>query len=337
MKYADIKAMMAEIAPVIREYTASAIAPLVERIGELEKQIASLPVPRDGKDADEDAIVERVTAKMAGEIAQVRAAIDAIQIPEIPDVEGMIAGAIDAINEQRNQDMTEVRALIEEVDGRIDSLPQPRDGKDADPEEIRGMVAEEVSKAIEALPKPQDGKSVTVEDVRPLIEECVSVAVSAIPKPKDGRGIKELLIDRDGNLVVTLDDGDLWRVGHVVGKDADMPAIMKAIETQVKEAVAAIPKPQDGKDGVGFDDMRMEEREDGCFLVFERGETVKEFRVPVVIDRGVYSAGRLYRRGDGVTWAGSFWIAQEDTTEKPDTGKGWRLAVKKGRDGKDAK
>lgn len=337
MKYADIKAMMAEIAPVIREYTASAIAPLVERIGELEKQIASIPVPRDGKDADEDAIVERVTAKMAGEIAQVRAAVDAIPIPEIPDVEGMIAGALDAINDQQAQDAAQVRVLIDEVNSRIDNLPEPKDGKDADPEEIRALVVEEVSKAIDAIPKPQDGKSVTVDDVRPLVDKCVSAAVAAIPKPKDGRGIKELLIDRDGHLVATLDDGEVWRVGNVVGKDADMPAILKAIESQVKEAVAAIPKPKDGVDGVGFDDMRMEEREDGCYLVFQRGEVVKAFRVPVVIDRGVYSAGKVYRKGDGVTWAGSFWIAQEDTSEKPDTGKGWRLAVKKGRDGKDVK
>ena len=60
-----------------------------------------------------------------------------------------------------------------------------------------------------------------------------------------------------------------------------------------------------------------------------------EFSLPVVLDKGVYKAGEGYQAGDGVTWAGSFWIAQEDTTEKPDGGKGWRLAVKRGRDGKD--
>src|SRR5690606_27563984 len=112
MKYADIKAMMAEIAPVIREYTAAAVAPLSERLDAIEAQLASLPAPRDGKDAGEEAVADRAAAKLADEIAEIRAAIDAIQTPEIPDVEGMLAGAIDAINEQRNQDMTEVRALI---------------------------------------------------------------------------------------------------------------------------------------------------------------------------------------------------------------------------------
>lgn len=44
--------------------------------------------------------------------------------------------------------------------------------------------------------------------------------------------------------------------------------------------------------------------------------------------------GVKYLEGDGVTWGGSFWIAQKDTATKPDGGE-WRLAVKKGRDGKD--
>jgi hypothetical protein len=63
-----------------------------------------------------------------------------------------------------------------------------------------------------------------------------------------------------------------------------------------------------------------------------------EARPRSVIDRGVFKDGTEYDKGDGVTWGGSFWIAQRDTQSKPDAGNGdWRLAVKKGRDGKDAK
>jgi hypothetical protein len=63
---------------------------------------------------------------------------------------------------------------------------------------------------------------------------------------------------------------------------------------------------------------------------------VRQYRLPIVRDLGVWREG-TYRKGDGVTWGGSFWIAQDETTDKPDGpgGKGWRLAVKKGRDGKD--
>jgi hypothetical protein len=54
-----------------------------------------------------------------------------------------------------------------------------------------------------------------------------------------------------------------------------------------------------------------------------------------VIDRGVWREGQ-YKAGDAVTWAGSLWIAQKDTDAKPDSGDGWRLSVKRGRDGKAA-
>lgn len=110
-----------------------------------------------------------------------------------------------------------------------------------------------------------------------------------------------------------------------------------AIGTKALEEVrdlARLPGPR-GKDGFGFDDLDMVENERGVFLRFKRGDEMKEFRLPIVTDRGVWKEG-TYRKGDGVTWGGSFWICQVDeTSDKPDSGKGFRLAVKKGRDGKD--
>lgn len=58
----------------------------------------------------------------------------------------------------------------------------------------------------------------------------------------------------------------------------------------------------------------------------------------VVLDRGVYQSGRTYEKGDGVTFGGSFWIAQDATSEKPGDGATkWRLAVKAGREGREGK
>jgi collagen type III alpha len=60
--------------------------------------------------------------------------------------------------------------------------------------------------------------------------------------------------------------------------------------------------------------------------------------VPTVIDRGVFRDGEKYGKGDGVTWGGSFFIAKKDEpTGKPGESDDWRLAVKRGRDGKDVK
>jgi hypothetical protein len=96
-----------------------------------------------------------------------------------------------------------------------------------------------------------------------------------------------------------------------------------------------------GIDGLGFDDLTLALDEDGrtIKLCFVRGDVEKvfEMRLPVVYDRGVYQAERAYQQGDAVTWGGSLWIAQRDTTGKPGDGSpDWRLAVKKGRDGGDA-
>lgn len=191
-----------------------------------------------------------------------------------------------------------------------------------------------VAAAVAALPPAEPGKSVTVDDVAPMLAELVDKAVDALPAPekgKDGLGIKELLINRDGSLVATMTDGSVRTIGPVVGKDVDMDAI----ERSIAEKFAALPKPQDGVDGVGFDDMLCEVREDGVYLVWEKGDLVKEARLPVPLDRGVWKSEAAYKPGDGVTWGGQFWICQAETVEKPGTDAGWRLAVKKGRDGKD--
>jgi len=52
------------------------------------------------------------------------------------------------------------------------------------------------------------------------------------------------------------------------------------------------------------------------------------------VDRGVWSAGLVARKNHGVTHEGSYWICQKATMEKPGHNSDWRLAVKRGRDGK---
>jgi len=75
-------------------------------------------------------------------------------------------------------------------------------------------------------------------------------------------------------------------------------------------------------------------------MSFTQGEVrhTYELQFPVAIYRGVFKAGETYQYGDLVTWGGSLWHAEKETGEKPDGPEsGFRLAVKKGRDGKDAK
>ncbi len=90
-----------------------------------------------------------------------------------------------------------------------------------------------------------------------------------------------------------------------------------------------------GMDGLGFDNLEGVYDEYGRLtLRCVSGDRVKEWRVPGMVDRGVYKAGEVYLKGDGATFGGSFFIAQQETSDKPETSNAWRLAVKHGREGK---
>jgi len=133
-------------------------------------------------------------------------------------------------------------------------------------------------------------------------------------RPAPTMALAGLVIDRSGNLVAPLADGTVRDLGPVVGKDG-----------------------APGADGVGFDDLSFEhDGERGFTLRFIRGDQTKEFAftIPVVLDRGVFQKDATYQKGDAVSWGGSLWIAQADTGSAPGDGADWRLAVKKGRDGK---
>jgi hypothetical protein len=321
----------------------------------VDEAVAALPPARPGKDADPEAIratiAEAVAALLPAEPgkdadpAEIRRMVDeavAALPPARPGrdadpevIKAMVAEAVAALppaEPGRDADPVEIRRMVNEA---VAALPPAEPAKDADPDVTADLVRAEVAKAVGALPKPQDGKSVTLEDVVPLIAQEVEKAVGAIPAPKDGVGLAGALIDRSGALVVTLTNGDVKTLGAVVGRDADAVAI----ERSIAEKVAALPKPRDGADGLGFDDLDVIYDGARSFtLRFMRGDQTKEFGfdVPVMIYRGVFKDGESYAAGDTVTWGGSLWHCDEPTGEKPGDGqKGWRLAVKRGQNGKD--
>lgn len=235
-----------------------------------------------------------------------------------------------------------IRSFVaEQVHAAVAALPVAKDGADGapgasvDPAEVAAMVSAAVKQEVAGLPAPKDGQSVTVQDVTPLILAELQKAVAAIPPAKDGVGFVGTLIDRSGHLIVTCSDGATKDVGLVVGRDVDLDAVKRLI----LEEVAKIPHPTDGidgKDGLGFDDMAPVYDESGHLILrFARGDQVKDVHVPCLVDRGVYRPDVSYVKGDGATFGGSFWIAHREAPGKPgESESGWRLAVKKGADGK---
>ena len=177
----------------------------------------------------------------------------------------------------------------------------------------------------------------------PLLERIAELEAREIPVPLKGdRGEagRDGADGKDGDSV-SVDDVERMVESKVSGWALDFERRAQGV---LERAVDRIPRPADGKDGrdgvdgLGFDDLSVDhDGERRIALKFTRAGICKEFAVelPVVLDRGVYKPDSEYQKGDAVTWGGSLWIAQKDgPASKPGEDSGWRLAVKKGRDGK---
>jgi hypothetical protein len=270
---------------------------------------------RNGKDADPEVIR-----------AEVAKAVAAIPVPK----DGKDA---EPLNEE---------VVIAKILAKIPAPKNGADGKDADPEFIRA----EVAKAVAVLPKPKDGEpgkdgeSVHPDTVRLMVAEEARKAFSSIQIPKDGEP------GRDGRDAVELD------ILPEIDEAKSYPRGTYARHRKGLWRSVANTKGMRGWECIvaGVEDINCEQRGDRT-LVFtaqmsDGDPFVKEFTFPVVIYREIYRPETEYRKGDAVTYGGSFWVALVDLpTKKPGdptdgtdgTPQQWRLAVKKGAPGKDSK
>lgn len=327
----DLDRLVREFAPVVREFVSDSNIDLIARIKALE----------DGT----------VVAELRSEVLSLKGELEILRSRPEPDITPVVKSAVDEAiaaiplpqdgKDGQSVTVDDIWPLVaEELAKAVASIPVPQDGSDGkdgasvDPLDVEAMVA----KAVSEIPKPQDGKSVTVEDLEPLIATEVTKAVEAIPPAKDGVGVVSALIDRDGHLIVTLSDGATKDVGAVVGRDADLDDMHRTIVAELEKW----PRPKDGKDGLGFEDMDVIYDDLGHMTVtFERGDIVKTWPMHNPVFAGVFKEGTAYRRGALVQFGGHVWTAKDDTdgSVKPDehTADGkrvWVLSVRRGREGK---
>lgn len=214
-------------------------------------------------------------------------------------------------------------ARIEVLERTLAERPEPtagkdgRDGKDGASvglDDVLPALQDQVREFLESIPAPQDGK-----DGRDGADGKDGAPGERGEPGRDGLDVKDLFRADGGRLVAVMSDGTTKDLGVFIGKDGE-PGQDGA-------------DGKDGADGLGFEDMDFEQDEHGRMTAkFQRGDVVKSTRLPGIVDRGPYKSGERYEKGDAVSYGGSLWIAQDVTDEKPDGGKGWRLAVKKGRD-----
>lgn len=251
----ETRAMMEDVAAVMKSLVSNAVTPIVSRLDALEKRLSDLPVPKDGKDANVHEIAALAAAALLPDIMEVRAMVEALPAPvEMPNIPDMIS---EALAESEGRVLMQCNAMVDKrVELEVAALPPAEKGKDADPVEVAAQIAAEVERAVAALPVPKDGKSITIDDVRPLIDETVTKAVTLIPVPKNGvdgkdgrNGLDAVKFFRDdkGHLIVVKSDGSTDDLGEYVGKDGKDIGL-EVLEKMIAEKVDKIAPPEIERD-----------------------------------------------------------------------------------------
>lgn len=170
---------------------------------------------------------------------------------DLDDIADVVSGAVKAATAPlivRNAELASENADLAKRLAALEQREMPSLEGYVTVEGVGGIVADAVSAAIAEIPIPQDGKSVEPE----LVQAIVNKVVAALPAPEKGDrglGIKDLLIDREGQLVATFDDGSTKALGRVVGKDADpLPVdpeqVANVVRIEVEKAVSSLPDPE---------------------------------------------------------------------------------------------
>lgn len=233
-----------------------------------------------------------------------------------------------------------------------------------DPVEFGKQIALIVKEATAPLLKRiEQLENVKPDTVTIDVDQIAKAAAELIPVPKDGKdgldgadgkdGLdgSDGLIGQKGADGVNGRDGKDGKDGESVSAETVIASVSASFERRFSDmqlswerqardtfekAVDRIPIPKDGvngKDALPVESIGIVQ--DGRDVVIKLGDTKHVIKLDTVIDRGVWREAE-YEKGDAVTYGGSLWIAQDSGDHgAPGTSKAWRLAVKKGRDGKD--
>ncbi|XUA20712.1 phage gp6-like head-tail connector protein [Citrobacter sp. OP27] len=210
-----------------------------------------------------------------------------------------------------------------------------------------------VVSAVQALPAPAAGKSVTVDDVKPMLEKLVKTAVSEITVPDAPElpdinalvtaAVQALAVPEPSKNGTDGRDALQLEVAPFIDKEKSYPRGSYATHAgglwRSYEKTYGMRGWECLVDGVsGIDVANADERNFTVTVTRASGAVeTKTFAVPTLIYRGVFKAGEVYKPGDTVTWGGSMWHCDEESADKPgeNGSKGWTLATKRGRDGRD--
>lgn len=322
----------------------------------LEEIVAAIPVPKNGKDGIDAPTLEEIVRAVEDNLPMteiVAEVVKHIPIPkdgrDAPTLEEIVSAVPVAKEGRPGRDAP----TLEEI---VAAIPAPKDGKDAPSldeiaSEIVPVIKDAVAAAVNEIPKPKDGRDApSLEEIvksipqpkdgedAPTMEDIVAEVIKLIPPPRDG------LKGDPGRDALQLD------VREEIDKERRYPrGTFASYEGGLIRAVRPTDPIVDSLEAAGWSIVvsgivsEEEELLDGG-RILKRTTTytggkkfIREHILKTQINRGIWMTDKEYQSGDVVTWDGAQWCADEDTSKKPGTDdSGWRLIVKRGRDGKDA-
>lgn len=324
--------MIAKIAPILEQFCAGVLDTVSKAHEALTKRLAAAEDRLDGVTAAR-AVADKATAEeldaLRKGMTEAAEAADAADAAHKIDITALRSETQEAIGELREAARASAEALCEQlaqlsasVGTQIEALREAmaehvaevlRDRLAAFPtaEQVAALVptAEQVAALV---PRPADGKSVAREDVQAMVEEVARgfalPTAESIAEALDAKHVARWALDFE-----------------------------RRAQDVLQRAVDRMPKPRDGEDGLGFDDIEFEyDGKRTWTIAVQRGERRKaqSFKVPAMMYQKIFSETALYDQGDVVTWAGSAWVALKDAPQgTPGRSHDWQLLVKKGRDG----
>lgn len=246
----------------IRSWVSSELKALTELFDERIRQI---PTPEKGDKGDKGESIKGDKGDPAdpAEIQELRTQIRVLEerIRQAPTPETSIMDLRRAVS-------GEIESVLAHFNERLDKLPTPKDGKDAEVDyaSIRNFINEEVAK----IPPPKNGKDAEPVDVdsiearliqtvhaecahvNGLIKDEIAAAVQALPPPPKGDPGKDGIVPTD-KIVSEIDYQITQRIAAIPapkdGKDAvvDYELLKRHLMDEVQRAVSEIPKPKDGE------------------------------------------------------------------------------------------
>jgi hypothetical protein len=212
-----------------------------------------------------------------------------------------IAECINAAIQERTDGLKAENArLMQQVETLVKRVEELEAREVPAVEEIAADLTALVERRIASIDVPE------VEFDFAAMEKRIEESLANRLRGQDGVGISEA-IKKDGRLILILTNGKTLDVGRVDGETFTLD---------------------------DFDIVRTDERT--IEMSFTRGEVKHTFELsfPVPHYKGVWKSEVGYAEGDCVTWGGSLWHCNKETSGKPGEGDDWTLAVKKGRDAK---